>query len=43
MIRCITIGIEPSDMCYEICVLAYWCEALRAWEQEKRKDDGEEE
>lgn len=35
MIRCTTIGVEPSDMCYEICVLAYRCGALRAWEREK--------
>lgn len=42
MIRCTTIGVEPSDMCYEICVLAYRCGALRAWEREKGREDGEE-
>ena len=32
-IRCTTIGIEPSKMWYEICVLAYKCEALKQWER----------
>ena len=32
MIKCTTVGVEPSDMCYEICVLAYKCGALKAWE-----------
>ena len=39
MIRCTTVGITPSPMCYEICVLAYWCEALKAYEREKRRED----
>lgn len=33
MIKCTTIGIEPSKMCYEICVLAYKCGALKEWER----------
>lgn len=37
MIKCTTIGIQPSPMCYEICVLAYKCEALKAWERKKYK------
>ena len=32
MIKCTTIGIEPSPMCYEICVLAHKCGALKTWE-----------
>lgn len=40
MIRCTTIGIEPSHQCYEICILAYRGGALNAWEKEqKRKKD----
>ena len=41
-IKCTTIGIEPSKTCYEICVLAYKCGALKAWEGEKQKRDGGE-
>ena len=33
MIKCTTIGVEPSPICYEICVLAYKCSALKAWEK----------
>lgn len=35
MIKCTTVGVEPSEMCYEICVLAYKCGALKAWEKER--------
>ena len=35
MIKCTTVGVEPSEMCYEICVWAYKCGALKAWEKEK--------
>lgn len=35
MILCTTVGIEPSLLCYEMCVLAYRCGALRAWEREE--------
>lgn len=38
MIVCTTLGIEPSKICYEICVLAYKCGALEAWEKEKKND-----
>ena len=41
MIKCTTVGVEPSDMCYEICVMARRCGALKAWEREqnsKRKE-----
>lgn len=34
MILCATVGIEPSLLCYEMCVLAYRCGALKAWERE---------
>lgn len=37
MIKCTTIGVEPSKMCYEICVLAYKCGALKTWEREKQR------
>lgn len=37
MIKCTKLGIEPSPMCYEICVLASRCDALKAWEREKSK------
>lgn len=40
MIRCTKIGIEPSPMCHEICVLASRCDALKAWEREKSKQEG---
>lgn len=43
MILCTTVGIEPSLRCYEICVLAYRCEALKVWEREKAREDGEAE
>ena len=33
MIRCTTLGWSPSALCYEICVLAYRCEALKEWER----------
>ena len=35
MILCTTVGIEPNLQCYEMCVLAYRCGALKAWEREK--------
>lgn len=35
VILCTTVGIEPSLLCYEMCVLAYRCGALKAWEREK--------
>lgn len=35
MIRCTTLGWSPSALCYEICVLAYRCEALKEWERRK--------
>jgi len=38
MILCTTVGIEPSLRCYEMCVLAYRCGALRAWEREKVRE-----
>lgn len=37
MIKCTTVGVEPSKDCYDICVLAYMCGALRAWEKEQKK------
>lgn len=37
MIKCTTVGVEPSDMCYEICVMAKRCGALKAWEKEYKK------
>ena len=37
MIRCTNVGVEPSEMCYEICVLAYRCGALKAWEKERER------
>ena len=37
MIKCTTVGVEPSDMCYEICVMARRCGALKAWEKEYKK------
>lgn len=40
MIRCTKIGIEPSPICHEICVLASRCDALKAWEREKSKQEG---
>lgn len=36
MIRCTTVGVEPSKMCYENCVCAPKCEALKAWEKERQ-------
>ena len=36
MIKCTTVGVEPSDMCYEICVMARRCGALKAWEREHK-------
>ena len=41
-IKCTTVGVEPSKMCYEICVLAHKCGALKAWEREKQKRKGGE-
>lgn len=38
MIKCTTVGVEPSDMCYEICVMARRCGALKAWERERKND-----
>lgn len=46
MIRCTTVGVEPSDMCYEICVMARRCGALKAWRREqaeKRREQAKEE
>lgn len=40
-IKCTTIGIEPSKTCYEICVLAYKCGALKTWKREEQKRSGE--
>ena len=34
MIKCTTLDVAPSPICYEICVLAYKCGALKAWERE---------
>lgn len=34
MIRCTTVGVEPSHMCYKICIMAKKCGALKAWERE---------
>lgn len=39
-IKCTTIGVEPSKICYEICVLAHKCGALKAWEKEEQKRKG---
>ena len=39
-IKCTTIGVEPSKMCYEICVLAHKCGALEMWEKEEQKQKG---
>lgn len=36
MIRCTTVGVEPSKMCYEICVCSNKCDALKAWEKEQQ-------
>lgn len=41
MIKCTTLGVEPSDSCRELCVLAYRCGALKAWEKEKDKEKKE--
>ena len=41
MIRCTTIGVEPSKMCYEICVLAYKRGALKQWERTSEGGDDE--
>lgn len=44
MIKCTKLGIEPSPVCHEICVLASRCDALKAlkaWEREKSKQKGE--
>lgn len=35
MIRCTTVGVEPSELCEEICVLAHKCGALKAWRREQ--------
>lgn len=35
MIRCTTIGREPSKLCYEICMIATKCGALKAYEREQ--------
>lgn len=43
MILCTTVGIEPSLLCYEMCVLAYRCGALKAWEREKVRSYAEDE
>lgn len=40
MIRCINVGIEPSYDCYDMCVSARRCEALKAWKREKAKREG---
>lgn len=40
-IKCTTVGVEPSKMCYEICILAYKCGALKAWEKESKAQGGE--
>lgn len=37
MIVCTTVGREPSKLCYEICVLATKCGALKTWEREQAK------
>ena len=43
-IKCTTVGVEPSKMCYEICVLAYKCGALKEWERTRQEGkEGEEE
>lgn len=39
MIRCTNAGIEPSYDCYDVCVLATRCKALKAWEREKEKGE----
>lgn len=39
-IKCTTVGVEPSKMCYEICVLAHKCGALKMWEKEEQKRKG---
>ena len=36
MIKCTQIGVEPSNTCYEICVMAKRCGALKAWEREHK-------
>lgn len=36
MIKCTPVGVEPSNMCYEICVMAKRCGALKAWEREHK-------
>ena len=41
-IKCTTVGVEPSKMCYELCVLAHICGALKAWEKEKGKGGDDE-
>lgn len=38
MIRCTTIGREPSKLCYEICVIATKCGALKAYEKEQNNE-----
>lgn len=43
MIKCTTVGIEPSDSCYEICVMARRCGALKAWEREHKTEQTERE
>lgn len=42
MIRCTTVGVEPSLECYEICLLSSRCEALKEWEREQEVPDEEE-
>ena len=39
MIGCTNVGIEPSYDCYDMCVSARRCEALKAWEREKAKKE----
>lgn len=36
-IRCSTLMIEPSENCYDICVLSNRCGALKEWERENGK------
>lgn len=33
-IVCTNVGREPSKSCYEECVIAYKCGALKQWEKE---------
>lgn len=38
-IRCSTLMIEPSENCYDICVLSNRCGALKEWERGKERRD----